>query len=154
MSGCSQPPPRSGLGTPPHGSNKLCPWLVGTWKRGCLFLLPGGSPSAQGRGGRLPPTPPGGFLLFVMSFLSLVLGSPRRGDAPGSACRNAPICTKPNCTKRGLFVFLYFFFFFPSCGFYFLNKIYENSYFYLLPPTARERAGRGVPPALGGLQGV
>lgn len=69
---------------PPHGSDKLCPWLVGAQKRGCLFLLPGGSPSAQGRGGRLPPHPPGGFLLFVKSFLSLSrFGEPPPGRCPG-----------------------------------------------------------------------
>lgn len=128
--------------------------------RSCPPPAPGGQPQCPGqRWAPAPPSPPpGGFLLFVMSFLSLVLGSPHRGDAPGSACRNAPICTKPNCTKRGLFFCfpLLLLFFFPLCGFYFLNKIYENSYFYLLPPTARERAGRGsgVPPALGGFRGV
>uniref|UniRef100_A0A8C3QUR4 SLC2A4 regulator n=1 Tax=Cyanoderma ruficeps TaxID=181631 RepID=A0A8C3QUR4_9PASS len=75
---------------------------------GCPFLSPtcsrGAAPVPRAEVGACPPSPPpGGFLLFVMSFLSLVLGSPHRGDAPGSACRNAPICTKPNCTKRGLF---------------------------------------------------
>lgn len=63
--GCLSPP-HSGLGTP-HGSDKLCLWPAGAWKRGCPFLpphlLPGGSLSAQGRGGRLPPPhlPQGGF---------------------------------------------------------------------------------------------